>query len=73
VARITSELMFKAEKSCSQGQVQFWFYLSGQILFDIINSQHFNILCYVDPLFGNDREISNYTAAVTKQWPLKEQ
>jgi hypothetical protein len=27
---------------------------------------------HIDPLLGNDHEISNYTLAVTKQWHLKE-
>jgi hypothetical protein len=29
-----------------------------------------NILWHVDPLLGDDHEISNYTTAVTKQLPV---
>jgi hypothetical protein len=29
-----------------------------------------NILWHLDPLLGNDREISNYTTAVTRQQPV---
>jgi hypothetical protein len=29
-----------------------------------------NILWHLDPLLGNDREISNYTTAVTRQRPV---
>jgi hypothetical protein len=28
------------------------------------------ILWHVDQLLGNDREISKYTVAVTRQWPV---
>jgi hypothetical protein len=28
-----------------------------------------NILRHAEPLLGNGREISNYTMAVTRQWP----
>jgi hypothetical protein len=33
-------------------------------------AKEFNILWHVDPLLGNDREISNYTTAVTRQRPV---
>jgi hypothetical protein len=36
------------------------------------NKQIRFILWHVDPLLGNDREISNYTTAVAKLWPCKQ-
>jgi hypothetical protein len=31
-----------------------------------------DILWHVDPLLGNDRELSNYTTAFTKEWLVKQ-
>jgi hypothetical protein len=36
---------------------------TGQVILIIL-------FCHVDTLLGNDHEVSNYTTAVTRMWPL---
>jgi hypothetical protein len=77
---MTWELLFKGGYSCSQRKVQSWFYLSGQILvfFKTFHILHITTLLSIDNilvyyvmlLFGNNLEVSDYTTAVTKQWPV---